>query len=98
MSKYVIARLDGCDVQECAREASYIDYEIYNKTLVELQFAHHSSGIRYSTLGSSEKYRRLCRGKTWKVMISSLFLSFNILLISPRTLACGDPNRVVEGL
>ena len=46
MSKYVIARLDGCAVQECARDASCVDYEIYNKTLFELQFAHHSSGIR----------------------------------------------------
>jgi hypothetical protein len=41
MSKYVIARLDGC-----ARDASCVDYEIYNKTLFEIQFAHHSSGIR----------------------------------------------------
>ena len=53
MSKYEMARLHGCNVQEYIGEASYPYCEIYNKTLVELQFAHHStSGIQYSTLSS----------------------------------------------
>jgi len=52
MSKYEMARLHGCDVQEYVEEASYPDCEIYNKTLVELQFAYHSSGTRYSGISS----------------------------------------------
>mmetsp|Transcript_23712 Transcript_23712/g.35174 ORF Transcript_23712/g.35174 Transcript_23712/m.35174 type:complete len:101 (+) Transcript_23712:193-495(+) len=52
MSKYEIVRLHRCDIHEYVGEAGKTDCEIYNKTLVELQFAHHSSGIRYSTLSS----------------------------------------------
>ena len=47
---YEMARLHGCDVQDYVGDASYPDCEIYNKTVVILQFAHHSSGIRYSSL------------------------------------------------
>ena len=52
MSKYEMARLHGCDVQEYVGDASYPDCEIYNKTLVELQFAHHSSGKGYNSFSS----------------------------------------------
>ena len=52
MSKYEMARLHGCDVQEYIGDASYPDCEIFNKTSVELHFAHHPSGIRYSSLSS----------------------------------------------
>jgi len=52
MSKYEMARLHGCDVQEYIGDATYPDCEIYNKSSVESQFAHHPSGIRYSSLSS----------------------------------------------